>query len=87
MAQGKTKIKAKLPANTKQKSNKTNKKNSAFTKRKSKLSIVVIDDQALITIYFRCTRAKEDAGKVEDSSGDHKISQPKERRCNEIESY
>lgn len=38
MAQGKTKIKAKLPANAKHKSNKTNKKNSAFTKRKSKLS-------------------------------------------------
>lgn len=85
MAQGKTKIKAKLPANAKHKSNKTNKKNSAFTKRKSKLSIV-IGNQAFTNINFRCTRAKEDAGKVEDSSGDHKISQPKERGCNEIES-
>lgn len=36
MAQGKTKIKSKLPANVKHKSNKTNKKNSAFQKRKSK---------------------------------------------------
>ena len=35
MAQGKTKIKNKLPANSKQ-NNKTNKKNSAFPARKSK---------------------------------------------------
>lgn len=36
MAQGKTKVKSKLPANAKHKSNKTNKKNSAFQKRKSR---------------------------------------------------
>jgi hypothetical protein len=38
MAQGKTKIKGKLPENSKHKSNKTNKKNSAFQKRKRKIN-------------------------------------------------
>lgn len=34
MAQGKTKIKQKLPANAKTKANKTNKKNAPFPQRK-----------------------------------------------------
>ncbi|KAG5681056.1 hypothetical protein PVAND_010522 [Polypedilum vanderplanki] len=35
MAQGKNKVKAKLPANAKHKTTKTNKQNSAFQKRKN----------------------------------------------------
>lgn len=90
MAQGKTKIKSKLPANAKHKSNKTNKQNSAFKKRKSEFHRILYEHAGLISLFsnflLRRTCTEKNGWKVEDSRGYYENREQEERRRNEIKS-
>lgn len=79
MAQGKNKIKTKLPDNVKTKSNKTNKKNSAFHARKSMKNKfhckTCWTDTITYLFYFRSSGAEENGRKIEDPSSDYEVSE------------